>query len=152
MYNTNYSVSFPTFFVLSHISIHVCQFINHSLVYQYCLYLSFIIYDYIKLIADNSRAGFEKRQKRRQIRALQEAIDRRDTTAVEKILEDDFDVDFQYRSQTALQLAVREGCYNICKLLIDRKANVNMSDAEQNNLLNLACSRGIIYLTFLSHK
>lgn len=109
-----------------------------------------IIYYYIKLIADNSRAGFEKRQKRRQIRALQEAIDQRDTTAVEKILEDDFDVDFQYRSQTALQLAVREGCYNICKLLIDRKANVNMSDAEQNNLLNLACSRGIICLTFLS--
>lgn len=62
---------------------------------------------------------------------------------VKKILENDFDVDFQYRSQTALQLAVREGCFNICKLLIDKGANVNMSDAEQNSLLNTAAWRGM---------
>lgn len=92
--------------------------------------------------SDNSRAGFEKRQKRRQIRALQEAIDKHDTASVKDILQDEFDVDFQYRSQTALQLAVREGCYDICKLLIEKGASVNTSDAENNNLLNMACWRG----------
>ena len=92
--------------------------------------------------SDNSRAGFEKRQKRRQIRALQEAIDNHDAVLVKEILQDDFDVDFQYRSQTALQLAVKEGCYDICKLLIEKGASVNTADAENNNLLNMACWRG----------
>ncbi|XP_052815323.1 putative ankyrin repeat protein RF_0381 [Mya arenaria] len=91
---------------------------------------------------ENSKAGYEKRQKRRQIRVLQESIDKRDADAVQEILKEEFDVDFQYRGQTALQLAVREGCLEICKLLITRGANVNMSDAEQNNLLNMACWKG----------
>ena len=106
-------------------------------------YAGFLI-SYISqfLSSDNSRAGFEKRQKRRQIRALQEAIDKHDAIAVKEILQDDFDVDFQYRSQTALQLAVKEGCYDICKLLIEKEASVNTADAENNNLLNMACWRG----------
>ena len=95
------------------------------------------------LIADNSRIGFEKRQKRRQIRALQEAIDKHDTPTVKEILQEEFDVDFQYRCQTALQLAVKEGCYDICELLIDKGASVNTADAESNNLLNMACWRGV---------
>ncbi|WAQ95402.1 Y381-like protein [Mya arenaria] len=73
---------------------------------------------------------------------LGESIDKRDADAVQEILKEEFDVDFQYRGQTALQLAVREGCLEICKLLITRGANVNMSDAEQNNLLNMACWKG----------
>ena len=106
-------------------------------------YAGFLI-SYISqfLLSDNSRAGFEKRQKRRQIRALQEAIDKHDVIAVKEILQDDFDVDFQYRSQTALQLAVKEGCYDICKQLIEKGASVNTADAENNNLLNMACWRG----------
>jgi len=56
-------------------------------------------------------------------------------------------VDFQYRSQTALQLAVRENCYAICNLLIDKGANVDMADAEQNSLLNLASWRGRVFTT-----
>ncbi|XP_053389618.1 ankyrin repeat domain-containing protein 50-like [Mercenaria mercenaria] len=98
---------------------------------------------------DNSRAGFEKREKRRQIRALQEAIDNHSTESVQKILENEFDVDFQYRSQTALQLSVKEGCYDICKILIDKGANVNMADAEQNNLLNMAAWRGYLEIVEL---
>lgn len=65
---------------------------------------------------------------------------------MQEIVQDEFDVDFQYRSQTALQLAVKEGCYDICKILIEKGANVNMADAEQNNLLNMAAWRGNIYL------
>ena len=98
----------------------------------------------ICVLVDNSRAGFEKRQKRRQIRALQEAIDKHDTDLVKKCLDDEFDVDFQYRSQTALQLAVKEGCMDICQLLINKGADVNMADAEMNNLLNMACCKGQI--------
>ncbi|KAL3877486.1 hypothetical protein ACJMK2_035186 [Sinanodonta woodiana] len=94
--------------------------------------------------ADNSRAGFEKREKRRTIRGLQEAIDNNDVETVKQILTGDFDVDFQYRSQTALQLAVKQGCHEICKLLIKKGANVNMADAELNNLLNMACWRGYL--------
>ncbi|KAH3869881.1 ankyrin repeat domain-containing protein 50-like [Dreissena polymorpha] len=102
-----------------------------------------------KLLRDSSRAGFEKREKRRQIRRLQEAIDKKDTETVKEILQDEFDVDFQYRGQTALQQAVREGCLDICKLLIAKGANVNMSDAEQNNLLNMACWRGFAEISDL---
>ncbi|KAL4240565.1 hypothetical protein ACF0H5_001357 [Mactra antiquata] len=91
---------------------------------------------------DSSRVGFEKRQKRRQIRSLQEAIDKHDTESVKTQLQEDFDVDFQYRSQTALQLAVKENCLDICRILIEKGANVNMTDAEMNNLLNMACWRG----------
>ena len=51
-------------------------------------------------------------------------------------------MDFQYRSQTALQLAVKEGHYDICELLIEKGASVDTADAENNNLLNMACWRG----------
>ncbi|XP_041364259.1 ankyrin repeat domain-containing protein 50-like [Gigantopelta aegis] len=91
---------------------------------------------------DNSKAGFEKREKRRGIRKLQDAIIEKNVTLVKEILESDFDVDFQYRGQTALQLAVREGNLEICRLLIERGADVNMRDAEMNSLLNSACWRG----------
>ncbi|ESO89062.1 hypothetical protein LOTGIDRAFT_106321, partial [Lottia gigantea] len=43
------------------------------------------------------------------------------------------------RGQTSLQSAVKLGCYEICKLLIDAGADVNMADAESNSLLIVAC-------------
>jgi len=98
-----------------------------------------IIDTFVLYFQDSSRAAYEKRQKRRQIRELQASIDKHDADAVREILRDDFDVDFQYRGQTALQLAVREGCYDICKQLIARGANVNVQDVEYNNLLHMAC-------------
>jgi hypothetical protein len=60
------------------------------------------------LFIDSSRSGFEKREKRRQIRKLQDAITEKDVSCVKEILQDEFDVDFQYRGQTALQQAVRD--------------------------------------------
>lgn len=92
--------------------------------------------------AEDSEAAYEKREKRRNIRKLQEAIDKKDTRAVEEILQKDFDVDFRYRGQTALQLAVNLGALDICKLLIDRGANVDEADGELNSLLNSACWNG----------
>ncbi|KAJ8317845.1 hypothetical protein KUTeg_002936 [Tegillarca granosa] len=91
---------------------------------------------------DYTRAGFEKREKRRRIRKLQDAISQNDVKSVKELLQDKFDVDFQYRGQTALQLAVKSGNYDICKLLIAAGADVNKTDAELNNLLNAACWRG----------
>ncbi|XP_076074793.1 ankyrin repeat and SOCS box protein 16-like isoform X1 [Mytilus galloprovincialis] len=98
---------------------------------------------------DNSRAGFEKREKRRQIRKLQDAITAKDVSTVKEILEDDFDVDFQYRGQTALQQAVKEGQEEICKLLIDKGADIGACDAELNSLLHIACKSGYEDITEL---
>ncbi|XP_076459190.1 uncharacterized protein LOC143292617 [Babylonia areolata] len=90
------------------------------------------------------RAAFEKREKRRTIRRLQEAIDDKDVASVKDILQKDqeFDVDFRYRGQTALQLSVRLGITDICSLLLDRGANVDEADGELNSLLNVACWNG----------
>lgn len=92
--------------------------------------------------AVDSKAAYEKREKRRNIRKLQEAIDSKDITAVQDLLQKDFDVDFRYRGQTALQLAVRIGALDICKLLVERGANVDEADGELNSLLYTACWNG----------
>lgn len=92
--------------------------------------------------AVDSKAAYEKREKRRNIRKLQEAIDSKDIAAVQDLLKRDFDVDFRYRGQTALQLAVRLGALDICKLLVERGANVDEADGELNSLLNTACWNG----------
>lgn len=91
------------------------------------------------LFSDSKRSGFEKREKRRTIRYLQEAIEQNNVEKVKEYLLADFDVDFQYKEKTALQLAVVKGHFDICKLLIEKGANVNKSDAEENNLLHMAC-------------
>ncbi|XP_035826192.1 ankyrin-3 [Aplysia californica] len=88
------------------------------------------------------KAGFDKREKRRNIRRLQSAITDKDIQTVTEILCADFDVDFQYNSQTSLQLAVCCGALEICVMLIQKGANVNQADANGNSLLNMACWRG----------
>ncbi|KAK3789157.1 hypothetical protein RRG08_001550 [Elysia crispata] len=90
----------------------------------------------------SGKAGFEKREKRRTIRQLQNFISQGNVAAVQEILKSDFDVDFQYNGMTSLQLAVCEGLHEICKLLIDKGANVDQADANGNSLLNMACWRG----------
>ena len=90
----------------------------------------------------DGKAAYEKREKRRTVRKLQEAIDARDTATVKDILQKDFDVDFRYRGQTALQLAVRLGALDICKLLMERSPNVDEADGELNSILNSACWNG----------
>ncbi|XP_059142708.1 ankyrin repeat domain-containing protein 50-like [Physella acuta] len=97
---------------------------------------------YLRRNNGSSKANFEKREKRRKIRELQASIVNRNVPDVKMILNSDFDVDFQYNSQTSLQLAVCEGSYEICELLISKKANVNQTDADGNSLLNKACWRG----------
>ncbi|XP_061175209.1 ankyrin-1-like [Saccostrea echinata] len=92
---------------------------------------------------DKSCNGFEKREKRRRIRRLQDAIIQKDQMKIQELLEEDFEVDFQYRGQTALQLAVKEGEYKICKKLVEKGANVNVSDAQKNSVLNTACWKGL---------
>ncbi|RUS74837.1 hypothetical protein EGW08_017394 [Elysia chlorotica] len=92
----------------------------------------------------SGKAGFEKREKRRTIRQLQNYISQGNVAAVEEILSSDFDVDFQYNGMTSLQLAVCEGLLEICKLLIDKGANVDQADANGNSLLNMACWRGYV--------
>ncbi|KAL8585022.1 hypothetical protein ACOMHN_043658 [Nucella lapillus] len=98
------------------------------------------------LVPDSAegRAAFEKREKRRTIRRLQEAIDSEDVGAVQEILQRDaeFDVDFRYRGQTALQQSVRLGAEPICGLLLGRGASVEEADGERNSLLNVACWHG----------
>jgi len=91
---------------------------------------------------NGGRAGFEKREKRRKIRQLQSAISDGDVSRVREILSSNFDVDFQYNSQTSLQLAVCEGKEEICALLIAKGANIEQCDAQGNSLLNMACWRG----------
>ncbi|KAK7506161.1 hypothetical protein BaRGS_00002273 [Batillaria attramentaria] len=92
--------------------------------------------------APDSKAAYEKRVKRRTIRKLQEAIDENDVSSVKEMLENEFDVDFRYRGQTALQLAVRLGTLDICQLLVARGASVDEADVESNSLLNVACLYG----------
>lgn len=91
---------------------------------------------------DKSRSGFEKREKRRRIRKLQDAIIQKDRVKIQELLEEDFEVDFQYRGQTALQLAVKEGEYEICQKLVEKGADVNVCDAQKNSVLNTACWKG----------
>ncbi|KAH9502346.1 hypothetical protein Btru_073508 [Bulinus truncatus] len=97
----------------------------------------------------SGRAGFEKREKRRNIRQLQNAIMERDIELIKSILDIDFEIDFQYNSQTSLQLAVCQGCTDICSLLIAKGANVNQADADGNSLLNMACWRGFFEIAQL---
>ncbi|XP_067672358.1 ankyrin-1-like [Haliotis asinina] len=87
-------------------------------------------------------SAYEKREIRRRIRKLQDTISENKIELVKEIIAGDIDVDFYYRGQTALQLAVREGHFEICRLLIDKGADVNKTDAEMNSLLNSACWRG----------
>uniref|UniRef100_A0A2C9K8K5 SOCS box domain-containing protein n=1 Tax=Biomphalaria glabrata TaxID=6526 RepID=A0A2C9K8K5_BIOGL len=90
----------------------------------------------------SGKAGFERREKRRNIRLLQKAIMDRDIEMIKSILSSEFEIDFQYSSQTSLQLAVCQGYADICSLLIAKGANVNQADAGGNSLLNMACWRG----------
>ncbi|CAL1531594.1 unnamed protein product [Lymnaea stagnalis] len=89
-------------------------------------------------------SGFEKREKRRNIRQLQHAISEKDVVTVKDILNTEFEVDFQYNSQTSLQLAVCQGSAEICSLLVAKGANVNQADADGNSLLNMSCWRGYV--------
>ena len=49
---------------------------------------------------------------------------------VEEQLTPDIDVNFQYGEVSALQIAVDLGYADICRILIDRDANVSKSDAK----------------------
>ncbi|XP_050390669.2 ankyrin-3 isoform X1 [Patella vulgata] len=91
---------------------------------------------------NNSERNFEKREKRRRIRKLQEAIDVNNIQLVQEILVEKFDVDFQYRAHTSLQLAVRLGFFDICQLLINAGADVNAADVEANSLLIISSQLG----------
>ena len=101
-----------------------CQFyvyfcsltIFRSILFWDCFNILFI--GLLRNRENGGRAGFEKREKRRKIRQLQSAISDGDVSRVREILSSNFDVDFQYNSQTSLQLAVCEGKEEICALLI----------------------------------
>ncbi|XP_025083080.1 ankyrin-1-like isoform X2 [Pomacea canaliculata] len=99
--------------------------------------------------ATDSKAAYEKREKRRRIRKLQEAIEQNDVATVQELLHQEFDVDFRYKGQTALQLAVCHGQFEICKLLLERGASVNETDVELNSLLNMACWHGFANISQL---
>ena len=70
------------------------------------------------------KAGFEKREKRRNIRQLQCAIKENNNVSAKELLDSDFEIDFQYNSQTCLQLAVCQGNTEISKLLIEKVMNM----------------------------
>lgn len=101
-----------------------------------------IFIHFLSINLDKSHNGFEKREKRRRIRKLQDAVLQKDRDKIQELLKEDFEVDFQYRGQTALQLAVKEGEYEICHKLVEKGANVNVCDAQKNSILNTACWKG----------
>ena len=103
-------------------------------------------------VLDKSRSGFEKREKRRRIRKLQDAIIQKDQGKIQELLQEDFEVDFQYRGQTALQLAVKEGEYEICQKLVEKGADINVCDAQKNSVLNTACWKGYLDIVKLLVK
>ena len=49
---------------------------------------------------------------------------------VEEILTPEVDVNFQYGGVSALQIAVQSGHTQMCRLLVEREANVNHADAK----------------------
>ncbi|XP_074649379.1 uncharacterized protein LOC141904645 [Tubulanus polymorphus] len=84
-----------------------------------------------------------KRAVRRTIRLLHEAIARNDLEEVKSIATENVDVNFHWRGQSALQLAVQKGYYEISAFLVKKGADVNKCNAESNSVLNMACWRGL---------
>ena len=94
------------------------------------------------VISDEKLKQYEKRAKRRAIRALHQAISVNRLSTVREFITPELDVNFHYNGKTALQIAVVEGFDDICKLLIENGADVNKTNAEGNCLVNMAVWHG----------
>lgn len=62
------------------------------------------------------KSTYEKRAIRREIRKLHEAVKKNEITKLKDILASEIDVNFHYGGQTALQLAVKQGCFAISEV------------------------------------
>ncbi|XP_064637949.1 ankyrin repeat domain-containing protein 17-like [Lineus longissimus] len=85
-----------------------------------------------------------KRAIRRTMRNLHDAISKNNLREVMALCSGgNVDVNFHFKGQSALQIAVTKGYFDICAFLINKGADVNQRNAEMNSLLNMACSRGL---------
>jgi len=97
---------------------------------------------------------YEKRVKRHAIRQLHIAIEENNIERVLELITPEIDVNFHYGGQSALQIAVIGGHFNICKVLINNGADVDKCDAQNNSLLNMAVwhNRPDIVNLLISHS
>lgn len=73
-----------------------------------------------------------------------DAIDKNDQNDVFHISKSVLDINFPYRRKTPLEVAVELGHLQICRLLLEKGADVNRCNQGLNNLLNIACQKGYI--------